>query len=100
MRKSSKNSITLQESLQGQSSIRYPAWRCSAAVRYAALLGNGRDPIGTLGSCVTTSSPKNLSQILTDSSKGDRGALNQLMPLVYDELRRLVRRYLRRERAD
>jgi RNA polymerase sigma factor (TIGR02999 family) len=41
--------------------------------------------------------------MLADRSKGDQhnpGALNQLMPLVYDELRRLARRYLSRERSD
>ena len=31
---------------------------------------------------------------------GDQEALNSLMPLVYDELRRLARRYLRQERLD
>jgi RNA polymerase sigma factor (TIGR02999 family) len=30
---------------------------------------------------------------------GDAAALNQLTPLVYDELRRLARRYMRNERA-
>jgi len=32
--------------------------------------------------------------------EGDREALEQLMPLVYDELRRLARHHLRRERGD
>jgi RNA polymerase sigma factor (TIGR02999 family) len=32
--------------------------------------------------------------------EGDRGALEELMPLVYDELRRLARHYLRKERSD
>ncbi len=32
-------------------------------------------------------------------SNGDRTALDRLMPLVYDELRRLAHRYLGRERA-
>jgi RNA polymerase sigma factor (TIGR02999 family) len=32
--------------------------------------------------------------------EGDRAALDQLLPLVYDELRRLARHYLRRERSD
>ncbi len=31
---------------------------------------------------------------------GDREALEELMPLVYDELRRLARHYLRHERSD
>ena len=32
--------------------------------------------------------------------EGDRDALEELMPLVYDELRRLARHYLRQERSD
>jgi RNA polymerase sigma factor (TIGR02999 family) len=32
--------------------------------------------------------------------EGDRGALESLMPLVYDELRRLAHHYLRQERSD
>jgi RNA polymerase sigma factor (TIGR02999 family) len=31
-------------------------------------------------------------------NSGDRGALDELLPLVYDELRRLAARYLQRER--
>jgi RNA polymerase sigma factor (TIGR02999 family) len=45
------------------------------------------------------SSP-NLTALLGDWSRGDRTALSQLLPLVYDELRRVARRQLRRERAD
>lgn len=40
-----------------------------------------------------------ISELLIAWGNGDRAALNQLMPLVYDELRRLAHRYLRRERA-
>lgn len=40
-----------------------------------------------------------VTQLLIDWSRGDRGALDQLMPLVYDELHRLAERYMRRERA-
>ncbi|HBY61057.1 MAG TPA: RNA polymerase subunit sigma-70 [Solibacterales bacterium] len=43
--------------------------------------------------------PSNVTQLLVDWSKGNRQALEQLMPLVYDELRRLADFYLRRERA-
>ena len=38
--------------------------------------------------------------LLVDWSNGDEQALDRLMPLVYDELRRLASRYLRRERPD
>ena len=40
------------------------------------------------------------TRMLIDWSNGDRDAAAGLMPLVYDELRRLARNYLQRERAD
>jgi DNA-directed RNA polymerase specialized sigma24 family protein len=42
----------------------------------------------------------NVTQLLADWSHGDREALDRLMPLVYDELRRLADSYLRRERRN
>lgn len=42
--------------------------------------------------------PKSVTQLLFDWSEGDSGALDKLMPIVYDELRRLAHNYLRRER--
>lgn len=41
-----------------------------------------------------------VTQLLVDWSNGDQNALEQLTPLVYDELRRLAGRYLRKERPD
>jgi len=38
-----------------------------------------------------------ISLLLTNWSKGDDYALEQLMPLVYDELRRMARNYMRRQ---
>ena len=38
-----------------------------------------------------------ITALLIDWSNGDEIAFEQLMPLVYDELRRMARRYLRRE---
>ncbi len=38
-----------------------------------------------------------ITQLLVDWSKGDEFALEQLMPLVYEELRRMARRYMRRQ---
>jgi RNA polymerase sigma factor (TIGR02999 family) len=46
------------------------------------------------------SSSPSITQLLLDWSRGDPAALNQLMPLVYDELRQLARIHLRRERPD
>src|SRR5712692_7627861 len=40
-----------------------------------------------------------VSTLLRAWSDGDQHALAQLMPIVYDELRRLARRYMKRERA-
>jgi RNA polymerase sigma factor (TIGR02999 family) len=43
-------------------------------------------------------SPDEVSRLLLNWSKGDRTALDKLVPLVYDELRRLARHFMRRER--
>jgi len=40
------------------------------------------------------SSPQSISLLLQRWSNGDEGALEQLMPLVYAELRRMARRYM------
>jgi RNA polymerase sigma-70 factor, ECF subfamily len=39
-----------------------------------------------------------ITQLLVAWGDGDKAALDELMPLVYDELRRLARHYMRRER--
>lgn len=41
-----------------------------------------------------------VTQLLVNWRKGDQQALEELWPLVYGELRKLARRYLRRERSD
>jgi RNA polymerase sigma-70 factor (ECF subfamily) len=43
--------------------------------------------------------PQNVTQLLLGWSQGDKEALDKLVPLVYDELRRQAARYLRRERV-
>jgi RNA polymerase sigma factor (TIGR02999 family) len=40
-----------------------------------------------------------VTELLAAWSQGDREALDKLMPLIYDELRRLARQHMRRERA-
>lgn len=45
-------------------------------------------------------SSERVSKLLVNWGQGDQGAREALIPLVYDELRRLARRYLRRERPD
>ena len=41
-----------------------------------------------------------ITQLLRAWGGGDEAALDRLTPVVYDELRRMARRYLRRERPD
>ncbi|HKQ72237.1 MAG TPA: sigma-70 family RNA polymerase sigma factor [Blastocatellia bacterium] len=44
--------------------------------------------------------PNEITQLLRKWSEGDRAALDQLMPVVYQELRKLANSYLRDERSD
>lgn len=41
-----------------------------------------------------------VTKLLGDWRAGDKGALDELTPLVYEELRRLAKRHMRSERAD
>jgi RNA polymerase sigma factor (TIGR02999 family) len=43
---------------------------------------------------------ENVTQLLIEVSKGDREAVDLLLPVIYDELRKLAANYLRRERPD
>ena len=45
-------------------------------------------------------SSKQVTQLLANWSEGDQAAREALIPLVYNELRRLAASYLRRERSD
>ncbi|MDQ3254927.1 MAG: sigma-70 family RNA polymerase sigma factor [Acidobacteriota bacterium] len=45
-----------------------------------------------------SASPHEVTKLLVDWSNGDQSALDRLMPLVYDELRRLAHHYMSRER--
>ena len=49
---------------------------------------------------MSAGSAPDVTQLLANWSKGDQAALEQLMPLVYGELRRLAGAYLRRERSN
>lgn len=46
-----------------------------------------------------TLAPDNLTGLLIEWREGDKAALDRLMPLVYDELRRIAHRYVLHERA-
>ena len=45
-----------------------------------------------------SATPREVTRLLVEWGDGDEAALARLMPLVYDELRRLARHYMRRER--
>jgi RNA polymerase sigma factor (TIGR02999 family) len=45
-----------------------------------------------------TQSPQEITQLLLAWSEGDKEAINRLAPLVYAELHRLAKSYMRRER--
>jgi RNA polymerase sigma factor (TIGR02999 family) len=47
---------------------------------------------------VTNQAPHEVTRLLAAWSHGDKEALDELAPLVYDELRRMARRYMSRER--
>jgi RNA polymerase sigma factor (TIGR02999 family) len=49
---------------------------------------------------MTQPSKHQVTQLLIEWSNGNKAALDQLMPLIYEELRRLAHRHLSRERPD
>jgi RNA polymerase sigma-70 factor (ECF subfamily) len=52
-----------------------------------------------VGGKMTESTTVRVTQLLLEISDGKRNAVEELLPLIYDELRRLAGGYLRRERA-
>jgi RNA polymerase sigma factor (TIGR02999 family) len=60
-----------------------------------AILSNEKKP-----AAMATPSSHELTQLLVDWSKGDQTALDRLVPLVYDELRRMAHHYMVRENPD
>src|SRR5665213_2041867 len=60
------------------------------------------DPAGSIfcdGERTTMQVPANFTQLLTEWRSGQPQALERLTPLVYEELRRLARNYMRAERG-
>jgi RNA polymerase sigma-70 factor, ECF subfamily len=49
---------------------------------------------------MTTPAPHEVTQLLLAWSKGDQAARDQLMPLVYEELRRMAKRHMDRQKPD
>src|SRR6266576_3737357 len=48
---------------------------------------------------MTTPASQNVTQMLLAWGEGDEAACEVLIPVVYDQLRRIARKHLRRERA-
>jgi RNA polymerase sigma factor (TIGR02999 family) len=46
---------------------------------------------------MSTPAPQEVTQLLIAWSNGDQESLDRLVPMVYDELRRIARRYMERE---
>src|SRR3979411_6718 len=57
------------------------------------------DETSVWGESTTMQVPANFTQLLTEWRSGHPQALDRLTPLVYDELRRLARNYMRAERG-
>jgi RNA polymerase sigma factor (TIGR02999 family) len=67
---------------------------------YFRLLGKCEVPSVTEGVRVPESSPQPVSALLIKWRGGDQEALQALIPLVYQELRRIAQYHLRQERPD
>lgn len=57
-------------------------------------------PVTQSREVLVTTSPKPVTELLLAWRAGDPGALDRLVPLVYDELRRLAESYMSGERPD
>jgi RNA polymerase sigma-70 factor, ECF subfamily len=61
----------------------------------ATLLGQGKRENGSMDS-----PQADVTALLSQLTQGNQEARDKLIPLVYDELKRLARSYMRRERSD
>jgi len=79
-----------------------PRRQCELTSRdpYSRLLGNWEVPRVTEGVRVPESSPQPVSALLSKWRAGDQEALQALIPLVYQELRRIAQHHLKQERPD
>jgi RNA polymerase sigma factor (TIGR02999 family) len=76
-----------------------------AKKKFGADNGVGSGPFRNMlicgaGVAMSKESPKEITGLLQAWGGGDRAALDELIPLVYDELHRAARRQMRRESAD
>ncbi|MBC7931643.1 MAG: sigma-70 family RNA polymerase sigma factor [Rubrivivax sp.] len=58
-----------------------------------------KEQSGRTSSPVTIPSQQDVTRLLVRLTDGDRGVLDELLPLIYVELRKLASNYLRRERS-
>jgi RNA polymerase sigma-70 factor (ECF subfamily) len=65
-----------------------------------ALQGGMREAGGEDALIMIEQGTEDVTQLLIELSKGNRVTVDLLLPLIYDELRRLAMNYLRRERPD
>lgn len=79
-----------------------PARQCelTSLDPYSRLFGNWEVPSVIEGMCVSESSPQPVSALLIRWRSGDQAALQALIPLVYQELRRIAQHHLQLERPD
>lgn len=68
--------------------------------RYSRLLARCAVPSRTVGVCVSESSSQPVSALLMKWRSGDQEALQALIPVVYQELRRIAQHHLQQERPD
>lgn len=72
-----------------------------ARIRYKklAIISFIHRPASVIRPPMHTPSPDDLTELLAECSNGNKEAFDRLMPVVYEELRRLAHQYMRRERA-
>jgi len=72
-----------------------PQWKTPQAVKSSQVIFSAKLFFRNLGPNL----PTQITQLLLKWRAGDQGCLDQLIPLVEDELRRIASRHMRRERA-
>jgi RNA polymerase sigma factor (TIGR02999 family) len=89
------------ESAHPKAPCRHPRqWELTSRDPYSRLLGKWEVRSETEGVRVSESSPQPVSALLIKWRAGDPEALQALIPLVYQELRRIAQHHLKQERPD
>jgi RNA polymerase sigma-70 factor (ECF subfamily) len=99
MHSSWANSFTLTKFLGGIWVVRQGCYNRRVFPRQARLYISPKElTMATAPSTTNTPADTGVSQLLLAWGQGDEAARDRLIPLVYEELRRLAHRHLRRER--